>query len=149
MSAAAVHSAILSQFQADTDLSAAFGADILKGITKLNSISTTGVVLKVGFVSSDELESAEELSGTTTRAIYGFLVSAGFYEPDTAKADERKEEYDRIIRNAIDKDRSFGGVALETTQMMMMTFAEISESDGFYVGIMPLITEKFELIGNR
>lgn len=149
MSATTAHNAILTQLQNDTVLNNEFGSNILKGLTKIDNIPADGRVLRVGFVSSDELESKEELSGTTTRAVYGFLISVGFYEPDTAKADERKTEYDRIIRNAIDSDRSFGGAVMETTEMGRMIFAEVGESEGYYIGVMPLVVEKFESIGNR
>ena len=149
MSATTVHNAIINQFQNDTDIQNEFGSNISKGLAKINHIPSTGRVLMVGFINSNELESQEELSATKTRCVYGFLVSVGFYEPDMAKAEERKTEYDRIIRNAIDRDRSFGGTVLETTEMGRLTFAEVIEAEGYYIGVMPLVVERFETIGNR
>lgn len=149
MSARTVHNAIIGQLQNDTVIANEFGTNILKGYVRIEDVPLNGRVLRVSFIASDESESEEELSGTRTLASYGFLITIGFYEPDSGTADERKADYDKMIRDAIDKDRSFGGVAIETTEMGRMTFVEPPEAEGYYFGVMPLTVEKYETIGNR
>lgn len=147
MSVKIVHDAILASAQADTALSTEFGSEIKKGFEKELALSKIGKAMRVSFVSSGEVSTG--LSNSRVLAIYGFNIGIGFYDPDPVSAEDRKSEYDKMLRDWVDSDLSFGGVCLELSSLGTMGFTEDEFGDGYYFGTVPLICQKYEQTGNR
>lgn len=147
MSAKAVHNAILISAQNSSTLSNEFGSNIKKGSPDELDLTSVGKTLRIIFTASSDGESG--LSYNKVRAIYGFLIIVAFYEPNEETAEDRKADYDKMIRDWIDNDLSFGGVVFETTQVGKMQYAESPDSKGIYYGVIPVVCEKYEQTGNR
>lgn len=146
MSATSVQDGIITYFQGNAALSAEFGQEIRKGFGRSVNLTEVGKMLRVAFVGSSDGDA--DVTTVKAEASYGFVVVIAFFEPDEATADTRKTTYDKLVRDAIDKDMSFNGACLKS-EMGRLEFAENYDVPGAYYGTMPLVCEKRETRGAR
>lgn len=120
---------------------------IAKGMKRNIDLAALGKYLRVVYKASGDTEKI--CGGNRVEVVYGFIIIYGFYEPDAGNAEDRKSNYDALLRNAIEADFTFGGICEGVTEMGKTQVAEHPDIEGSYIGTMPLICQKNETRGNR
>lgn len=154
MSASTVHNAIITQLGNNSAIITEF-TTVSKGVAKNINITSVGRILSVIFISSTDLDTdAAQSIGLSSPvqkvlSLYSFYIAVAFYEPDDSLAEQRKAGYDKMIRDGIDSDLTFGGVCIGLTNMGKLSLAESPDAEGLYYGIMPVVCYRREERGNR
>lgn len=138
---------IEEDFNNDFNAEAIKATRIKPGMPKDFKLATYGQVLHIAFVSV--ADSIEALPADNVDAVYGFLVAMGFIEPNEIDAEQRKSDYDKMLKGAVYKDSTFNGIVLDNTKCGKFTVAEAPDSEGYYFGILPLVVTKTEDADNR
>lgn len=151
----ATHLIVDLAFDSPLDAETIKRIEVKKGLPKNEDLSKEGKVLRVGFIASMDLdEEASRSIGLSIGhskvwAVYAFLISFGFNEPNEIVADERKGSYDKMIRDIIDNNMTVNGLCLGITEMGKLTIVESPATIGTYFGIMTLTCYIKETRGNR
>jgi hypothetical protein len=145
------HLVVESAFTVALSGSAIKKSEIRKGAARTLNLTTIGKGMRIssGLSGDAPIESSNAPVGNRTRAVYMFFLNIGFMDPDVENAEDRKSGYDKMIRDAIDTDLTFGGVCIGITEMQEMVFVELSEVEGIHIGMMAMICYKQELTGDR
>lgn len=147
MSLSTVQDAVVSHFLADSDISAEFGSEVKKGLDRNLKLAEVGRLIRLVSISSSDMN--EDAPGIKAYAAYSFTLLMAFVEPDAETAETRKSSYDKMVRDAIDDDPTFGGVCIGTTDTGKTSWAEHPEADGHYYGVMTLYCYRKETRGAR
>lgn len=121
--------------------------NIKPGLPKVLNLTELGKMMFIAFVSS--ADDYTEIQNETIDVIYGFLIAMGFIEPNEIDAEVRKSGYEKVLKDAIYKDSTFGGVCFDDTTIGKVTFIEAPDSEGYYYGVMPLVVKKNEDADDR
>lgn len=120
---------------------------IQRGMPKMMDITRLGRLAKVAFVSSAEVD--DNVPGARVMVVYGFSVVVAFSEQDVDESEVRKSDYDRMFKNVIDKDPTFGGTVIGNTAAGTMKFMDSPDGSGIFFGVMPLVVSRKETRGDR
>jgi hypothetical protein len=146
----ALHLVVESAFDSVLASDIAINIYIRKGMNKNVSLTKVGKFLAVIFnAATDNPEQSGAPVGSKIRAYYQFTVAALFYDPEDESAESRKSYYDKLIKDATEKNLTFGGVCIGITRMGPTAIVEHEDVDGIYATVMPLFCAKDEIAGNR
>lgn len=121
---------------------------IRRGAPKINEMREHGRSLGLAYVKEEDI--GEDLPGLKQRVLYGFVVFITFYEPDDDTAELRKSAYSKIIKDAVDKDPTFGDSDnVGITVVSEFGYKDIPEMAGLYIGFAPVAVLRFETRGDR
>lgn len=142
--ATTVQNAIVTQLVTDTSIATEFTGKVAKGLGRNFNFNTDGQGIRVYLVSADQ--QFTDVSYHFKHTILTYLVTILFFEPDDAVGEERKIKYDDWVRKAIEKDVSFGGLALNT-EIDNTAYKEDPMIDGSYFVVIPIIVQGHEATG--
>jgi hypothetical protein len=129
--------------------------EIKKGIATIEDITSVGKKLRVAFDSSSDidLEVAKRagipVSTMMVLGEYRFTLGLIFSEPNVINIDERKGNYDKWIRDAIDPYLTINGTCVGITDMSVFMFIDHPEDDNIHLGAMAITCYPKLVRGNR
>lgn len=148
----ALHLTVASAFDSDLSGDAVRESHIYKGMTRNLDISKVGKAISVVFRAATDIpvEEGRAPVGMRVRAMYGFSVVAVFFEPDDEKAEQRKSEYDKLLRDIVDNNMNFGeATIIGNTSVGDSMSVQHPDMESLYYLTMPVVCFKTETMGSR
>lgn len=146
---------IESSFDNEFSAEAIKRSQITKGMKKNINLTKWGNALSVIAVKSKDIdmEAAKtlKLSVSLQRiwVMYGLLIVTSFYDEDSESSETRKSNYEKLPKDSIDSDYSFGGVCQGNTSIGETIFIESPDIEGIYYGTTPIVCYRRENSGAR
>ena len=142
-------------YDADFGGQTLYKTQIKKGLATMEDITRVGQKMCVAFNTSDDidLESARSAGVPCSEAHvlgeYLFTIGIIFVEPNFNVLDERKGNYDKWIRDAIDTNLTLNNTCVGISQLGQMQFMDHPEDDNIHLGAIKIICYPRLIRGNR
>jgi hypothetical protein len=127
-------------------------SNIFKGMPRNLDITKVGKAVSVVFRASTDIpvEEGRAPVGMRVRAMYGFSVVVAFFDPDDERAEQRKSEYDQLLRNIVDNNMNFGEpTIIANTSVGDSMSVQHPDLESLYYLTMPVVCFKTETMGSR